>query len=75
MRRHVHGDAVAMPKRAQLLQRLALLQRRGAERGKGAQKAGAVAVDADVAQRRRLRGQLRDALGKAVALPRQGRAA
>ena len=42
---------MAVPERTQLLQRLAALDGRGRETRKAAQEAGAVAVEADVAQR------------------------
>ena len=53
---HMHRDAVAVPQGAQLLQRLDGLDRRRRQRREMPQEAGAVAVDADVAQRRRLGG-------------------
>lgn len=71
----VHRDALAMPQHAQLLQRLAALQRRRRQRGKAAQKGRAIGIKADVAQRRRvIRRQAGCALGR-VAPMRNRRAA
>jgi hypothetical protein len=57
---------MAMPERAQLLQRLELLEGRLRQARERAQEIAAVAVDADVAQRRRI-GQ--------AAMPRRSRRA
>ena len=51
----VHRDALAVPQHAQLLERLDRLERAGAQLRKAPQEAGAIGVQADVAQRRRLR--------------------
>ena len=48
---HMHGNAVAVPQRTQLLQRFQCFDGRRRQLRKLPQKAGAVAVDADVAQR------------------------
>src|SRR6185295_4720344 len=52
-RTDVDRDALAVPEDAQLLEPLDLLERARGKRGKAAQEAGAVGVQADVAKRRR----------------------
>src|SRR5436189_4354917 len=52
---HQHGDAMAVPQRAQLLERLGALDRRRRQRRVCAQEAHAVGVDAGVAITRRCR--------------------
>ena len=66
----VHGDALAVPEHAQLLERLDLLERAVREPRKAAQEAGPVGVEADVAQRRRRRRRGPPAAG-VVAPPRE----
>jgi len=45
---HCDGDGVAVPQRAQLLERLELLERRAFEPRIGAQEIGAIGINADV---------------------------